>query len=74
VPLGGVGVQELGGPLAEDQLDRLLAAVVTTAFGVATARMLDGDDVSDVRRDQARVIDDAFDLLERGIGDYGARQ
>jgi transcriptional regulator MftR-like protein len=51
----------------------LLAAAVTTVFEVAVQRILRGDNVTDVRRDQAGVIDDAFDLLERGIGDYGAR-
>jgi AcrR family transcriptional regulator len=52
----------------------LLAAAVTTVFDVALQRMLDGDNVTDVRRDQAGVIDEAFDLLERGIGDYGVRR
>jgi hypothetical protein len=32
--------------------------------------MLNGDSVLDVRRDQVRVINEAFDLLERGIGDW----
>jgi hypothetical protein len=32
------------------------------------------DNAADVRRDQAGVIDEAFDLLERGIGDYGTEQ
>jgi AcrR family transcriptional regulator len=72
--LAQVLTAETGEPIRSRLVAGLLAAVVTTVFGVATARMLDGDDVSDVRRDQARVIDDAFDLLERGIGDYGARQ
>jgi AcrR family transcriptional regulator len=72
--LAQVLTAETGEPTRSRLVAGLLAAAVTTVFGVATARMLDGDDVSDVRRDQARVIDDAFDLLERGIGDYGARQ
>ena len=49
----------------------LLTAAVTSIFGIAVARMLAGDDVSDVRRDQVGVIDQAFDLVERGVGDNG---
>jgi AcrR family transcriptional regulator len=48
----------------------LLAAAVTTVFSTAVQRMLNGDSVLDVRRDQVRVINEAFDLLERGIGDW----
>jgi AcrR family transcriptional regulator len=50
-----------------------LAAAVTTIYEIAVQRMLDGDPVEDVRRDQAAVIDEAFDLLERGIGQFGVR-
>ena len=49
-----------------------LAAAVMTVYEIAVQRMLAGDRVHDVRRDQATVIDEAFDLLERGIGDFGA--
>ncbi|WP_158887749.1 TetR/AcrR family transcriptional regulator [Amycolatopsis anabasis] len=51
---------------------RLLSGVISAIFGNAVRRILDGDDVEEVRRDQASFIDDAFDLLEHGIGDYGA--
>jgi AcrR family transcriptional regulator len=50
-----------------------LAAAVMTVYEIAVQRMLAGDCVQDVRRDQAGVIDEAFDLLERGIGDFGTR-
>lgn len=50
----------------------LLGAVINSVFGIAVGRLLAGDDVHEVRRDQVGVIDDAFDLLARGIGDYGA--
>lgn len=50
----------------------LLAATVTSVFDIALRRLLDGADVEEVRRDQAGVIDEAFDLLEHGIGDFGA--
>lgn len=46
----------------------LLTAAVTTVYDIAIQRMLDGDHVEDVRRDQVGVIDQAFDLLEHGIG------
>ncbi|MFB9902984.1 TetR/AcrR family transcriptional regulator [Allokutzneria oryzae] len=50
-----------------------VAATVISIFEVAVDQMLDGVPVAEVRRRQVRVIDDAFDLLEKGIGDYGAR-
>ncbi|WP_020666706.1 hypothetical protein [Amycolatopsis nigrescens] len=50
----------------------LLAATIGAVFDTAVQRMLAGDRVDEVRRDQAGVIDHAFDLLERGIGDYGS--
>jgi AcrR family transcriptional regulator len=49
----------------------LLAATVTSVFDIALRRLLDGADVERVRREQAGVIDEAFDLLEHGIGDFG---
>jgi AcrR family transcriptional regulator len=71
----------LAGLLAEETGERTrsrlvagqLAAAVTTVYEIAVQRMLDGDDARDVRRDQAGVIDQAFDLLERGIGEFGVR-
>lgn len=51
----------------------LLGAAVRGVVDAAVQRMLDGDDVEEVRREQVAVIDEAFDLLERGIGDYGSR-
>ena len=50
-----------------------LAAAIMTVYEIAVQRLLAGDRVQDVRRDQVTVIDEAFDLLERGIGDFGAR-
>jgi hypothetical protein len=51
----------------------LLAAVIGSVVGIAVSRILDGDDVEEVRRDQVGVLDRAFDLLEHGVGDYGRR-
>jgi AcrR family transcriptional regulator len=50
-----------------------LGAAMVTISAIATERMLRGDKLEDVRRDQVGVIDTAFDLLETGIGDYGAK-
>lgn len=51
----------------------LLGAAVRSVFGAAVQRMLDGDDPETVRREQVAVIDEAFDLLEHGVGGYGSR-
>ncbi|GEL20342.1 TetR/AcrR family transcriptional regulator [Pseudonocardia asaccharolytica] len=64
---------EFGDPRRARLVASLLAAAVGAIFGTAVQRLLDGDDVEEVRRDQARIIDEAFDLLEHGIGDYGRR-
>jgi len=71
--LAAVLTDELGDPRQARLVASLLAAAIGAVFGVAVQRMLDGDDVEEVRRDQARLIDEMFDLLERGIGDYGSR-
>jgi AcrR family transcriptional regulator len=49
----------------------LVGATVRTVFACAVRRIVAGDDAAAVRRDQVEVIDQAFDLLERGIGPYG---
>ena len=49
----------------------LVGATVRTVFACAVRRIVGGDAATDVRRDQVDVIDQAFDLLERGIGPYG---
>jgi hypothetical protein len=42
-------------------------------FETALRRMVDGEDVERVCRDQAVLIDDAFTVLERGIEGFGTR-
>ncbi|WP_027947282.1 TetR/AcrR family transcriptional regulator [Amycolatopsis taiwanensis] len=61
--------------LAEEMADRapaeLLAALLTATiyaiFDRAVNRILAGEDVADVRREQTDFIDRAFDLLEHGV-------
>ena len=48
-----------------------LAAAMAATFETALRRMVDGEDVERVRRDQAVLIDSAFTLLEHGIGEFG---
>ena len=50
-----------------------ISATVVSIFELAVDRILDGVPIEEVRRLQVRVIDEAFDLLEKGMGDYGAR-
>lgn len=45
----------------------LLTATITTVFHLPVDRIMAGDDVEQVRRDQVAVIDRAFDVLEQGI-------
>jgi AcrR family transcriptional regulator len=61
--------------LAEEMTDRteaelvanLLSATINGIFNRAVNRILEGADAADVRREQADVIDRAFDLLEHGV-------
>ncbi len=64
---------DTGDPVASRLVAGQLAAAMAAIFETALRRMVDGEDVERVRRDQAALIDDAFDLVERGIGDFGVR-
>lgn len=64
---------ETGDPVMSRMAARQIAATLGTIFETALRRMVDGENVEQVRRDQATLIDTAFDLLERGIGDFGSR-
>jgi AcrR family transcriptional regulator len=67
--------------LAEEVADNAQARLIGAAIGsaldtiymIAVDRMLRGDALEDVRRDQVGVIDSAFAMLEDGIGDYGKK-
>ncbi|SDN69892.1 TetR/AcrR family transcriptional regulator [Allokutzneria albata] len=50
-----------------------ITATMASIFEAAVDRILEGVPIEEVRLRQARVIDEAFDLLENGMGDYGAR-
>jgi len=50
-----------------------LASAIGTIFETALRRMVAGEDVDRVRHDQAALIDTAFELVEHGIGTFGAR-
>jgi len=58
-------------PLTARLVAGQLAAARGAIFETALRRMVDGQDVERVRRDQATLIDTAFDLVEHGIGDFG---
>ena len=64
---------ETDDPLMSRLVAGQLAATLATIFETALRRMVDGEDVERVRRDQATLIDLAFDLVERGVGDFGTR-
>jgi AcrR family transcriptional regulator len=63
--------EEVGDDLRARLVARQLTATMTAIYAVATDRMYAGGDYEQVRRDQVEIIDQAFDLLEHGIGDYG---
>lgn len=64
---------ETGDPLRSRVVAALLTAAITTVFGHAVGRLVAGDDEAVVRREQAAVIDRAFDLAEQGVGGFGVR-
>jgi AcrR family transcriptional regulator len=65
---------------AGDKEGRIVPAVVArtlawthrTTFRVAFTRLLDGEDQKRVARDLRKQADQAYDLLEQGLRDYGA--
>ena len=75
--VGRVLADELADELSDGARARLVGAAIgaalNTIFTIAVDRMLRGDALEEVRRDQPGVIDSAFDLLEGGIGGYGTR-
>ncbi len=71
--LAAVLVAELGDTTWARLVADLLGATIRAVFATAAGRMLAGDDPDEVRAHQVHVIDDAFDLLENGLGDCGVR-
>jgi AcrR family transcriptional regulator len=65
--------RETGDPLMSRLVAGQLAAAVSAIFETALRRMVDGEDLEEIRRDQAALIDTAFGLLEDGVADFGRR-
>jgi AcrR family transcriptional regulator len=50
----------------------LLTTAITSVFSHAMGRIVAGDDAEVVRREQVAFIDQAFDLVEHGVGEFPA--
>jgi AcrR family transcriptional regulator len=62
--------EETGDALRARTVAALLTTAISTIFANAVSRLVAGDEESEVQRDQVSVIDEAFDLVENGVGDY----
>ncbi|WP_410585988.1 hypothetical protein [Amycolatopsis sp. lyj-23] len=58
---------ETADPLRSRTVAGLLVTTISTIFTTAADRLASGDRAEDVRRDQASVIDRAFDLCRHGV-------
>jgi AcrR family transcriptional regulator len=67
-----VFVSETGDAYRSRLVAGLLTTAITTVFSYAMGRIVAGDDAEVVRREQVGVIDQAFDLVEHGVGDFPA--
>lgn len=65
-----VFVEETGEVFRSRMVAGLLTSAITTVFSHAMGRIVAGEDADLVRREQVAVIDQAFDLVERGVGDF----
>ena len=65
-----VFTEETGDAFRSRMAAGLLTTAITTVFAHAMSRILAGDAVETVRREQAGFIDQAFDLAERGVGGF----
>ncbi|MFJ1758949.1 TetR/AcrR family transcriptional regulator [Amycolatopsis sp. NPDC088138] len=65
-----VFTEETGDAFRSRMAAGLLTTAITTIFSHAMNRIVAGDDTETVRREQVAVIDQAFDLVEHGVGDY----
>ena len=72
VALAAVLAEETGDAQRSRMVAGLLAATISSVFATAVGRLVDGDDAGEVRRDQVAVIDQAFDLVEHGVGGFPA--
>ncbi|HZX05305.1 TetR family transcriptional regulator [Kribbella sp.] len=60
--------EETGDEFQSRLVANLLTATIITIWHTPVSRIVAGEDVELVRREQVQVIDHAFDVLERGIG------
>jgi hypothetical protein len=65
-----VFVEETGDAFRSRMVAGLLTTAITTVFAHAMGRIMAGEDVDVVRREQVAVIDQAFDLAEHGVGEF----
>ena len=65
-----VFTEETGDAFRSRMAAGLLTTAITTIFAHAMSRVLAGDAVETVRREQAGFIDQAFDLAEHGVGGF----
>jgi AcrR family transcriptional regulator len=68
--LAEVLTEETGEAFRSRMVAGLLTTAITTVFAHAMGRVLAGDDAAVVRREQAAVIDEAFDLVEHGVDGF----
>jgi AcrR family transcriptional regulator len=73
VAISSVLTAQTGDPVMSRLVAGQLAAAMAAIFEAGVHRMVDGDDLERVRRDQTALIDTAFGLLEHGAGDFGIR-
>jgi class 3 adenylate cyclase len=65
-----VFVAETGDAFRSRVVAGLLTTAITSAFSHAMGRIVAGDDAEVVRREQVAFIDQAFDLVEHGVGEF----
>ncbi|UOX92356.1 TetR/AcrR family transcriptional regulator [Amycolatopsis sp. FBCC-B4732] len=65
-----VFVSETGDAFRSRMVAGLLTTAIATIFSHAMERIIGGEDAELVRREQVAFIDEAFDLVENGVGDF----
>jgi hypothetical protein len=65
--LAAVLTAESGDPRRSHAVAGLLTTTIGTIFATAVERLAAGERARDVRRDQAAVIDQAFDVCHHGV-------
>ncbi len=63
-------VSETGDAFRSRVVAGLLTTAIATIFSHAMERIIGGEDAELVRREQVAFIDEAFDLVENGVGDF----